>query len=164
MEMAAEFTSQTATPFYGWFGGLLVVFLDHPDDVNAVLKACIEKPYVVTFMGFETSLLSAPGIYSFNDPTDIEYVFFQEVLKIHQFFAFTSLGCIWSPQRKVLNKAFNLKILESFIPIFNEKVKYLIRNLGKQVQRDDFEITPLIYHCTLDMVCGKCFKYLHIMQ
>lgn len=61
--------------------------------------------------------------------------------------------------RKPLNKAFNPKILESFMPVFNEKVKFLIRNLEEKLNKDYFDVTPFIYNCTLDMVCGECFPY-----
>lgn len=68
MDSAVEFMAQTPTPFYAWLGGVLVMFLDHPDDVHAVLssKSCLEKPYVAKFMNFDTSLASAPGILKYN--------------------------------------------------------------------------------------------------
>lgn len=60
---------------------------------------------------------------------------------------------IWKPQRKILNTAFNIRILQSFIPIFNAKVRYLVRNIGEKVGEDAFDISELMFACTLDMVC-----------
>lgn len=62
---------------------------------------------------------------------------------------------MWKVHRKALNKAFNPKSLQSFLPIFREKVKYLVRNIGEKVDDDYFDISPFIHACTLDMVCGK---------
>lgn len=62
---------------------------------------------------------------------------------------------VWKPHRKILSGAFNLKILQSFVPIFNSKVKYLVRNMGEKVGQDYFDITPMMHACTLDMICGE---------
>lgn len=48
-----------------------------------------------------------------------------------------------------------MRILQSFIPIFNEKVQRLVRNLDPMVDKPLFDITPLMHTCTLEMVCGK---------
>lgn len=62
---------------------------------------------------------------------------------------------VWRPQRKILNTAFNLKILQSFIPIFCEKVQHLVRNLREKEDEDAFDITPMVHACALEMVCGE---------
>lgn len=62
---------------------------------------------------------------------------------------------IWKPHRKILNTTFNLKILQSFVPIFCEKVKHLVRNLGDKINEDYFDITPMVHTCALEMVCGE---------
>lgn len=65
---------------------------------------------------------------------------------------------IWKPHRKILNTTFNMKILQSFVPIFCEKVKYLVRNLGDKVDSDYFDITSMVHTCALEMVCGKLIE------
>lgn len=40
------------------------------------------------------------------------------------------------------------------MPIFCDKVKYLVRNLGEKVDDDYFDITPMVHACTLEMVCA----------
>lgn len=72
---------------------------------------------------------------------------------------FFSIVHIWRSHRKVLNTTFNLKILQSFIPIFNEKVKCLVCNLEDKLNDDYFDITPMLHACSLEMVCGKKKNY-----
>lgn len=64
----------------------------------------------------------------------------------------------------MLNTAFNLKILQSFIPVFYEKVKYLVRNLEAREGEQPFDITPMVHACALEMVCGKYLKWIRINQ
>lgn len=44
---------------------------------------------------------------------------------------------------------FNLKTLQSFLPIFNEKTKDLVNEVGKNVGKHDaFDILPYANFCT----------------
>lgn len=54
-----------------------------------------------------------------------------------------------------MNPSFNLKILQSFVPIFNEKTQYMLNQLDKQAGDACFDILPFMNSLTLDMVCGK---------
>lgn len=54
-----------------------------------------------------------------------------------------------------MNPSFNLKILQSFVPIFNEKTKSMLDKLDKEAGNANFDILPFMNACTLDMVCGK---------
>lgn len=147
MKEAVEFMAQMKTPFYAWFGGALVMVIDHPDDAYTVLtsKYCMEKAFVYKFFDMGASLFTAPGTcvcVCFTSCT-VNYKF--------PFF----LARVWRSHRKVLNTTFNLKILQSFIPIFCEKVQYLVRNLESKVNDDYFDITPMLHACSLEMVCGN---------
>lgn len=63
---------------------------------------------------------------------------------------------IWKPLRKLLNPTFSHKILSSFIPIFNEKIKIMADNLEPLIYRTEhFDICKPFFTCTMDMVCGK---------
>lgn len=64
MDAVVNFMAGTVTPFYAWFGNVMVIVFDHPDDAHAVLtsKTCLAKPYIVNYMGFETALGMAPGM------------------------------------------------------------------------------------------------------
>lgn len=54
-----------------------------------------------------------------------------------------------------MNPAFNLKVLQSFVPIFNEKIHILLENMENEVQNTYFDILPYMTECTLNMVTGK---------
>lgn len=69
--------------------------------------------------------------------------------------AFFQAGAFWKPIRKLMNPSFNLKILQSFVPIFNEKTKSMLQKLDKETGNANFDILPFMNACTLDMVCGK---------
>lgn len=64
MQAAVDFMAQLTTPFYAWFGGMLIIVIDHPDDVHTVLtsKSCLEKAIIYKFFNMGTSLFTAPGI------------------------------------------------------------------------------------------------------
>lgn len=140
--------AQTKTPFYAWFGSVMVMVFDHPDDVNAVFasKSCLAKPYIIKYMGFETALALASG--------NIEIWPNSKYQNCGKYFVVD----VWKSMRKPLCKAFNPKILESFIPIFNGNVKLLIRNLEEKVNKDEFDITPIVFKCMLDMLTGEFYS------
>lgn len=54
-----------------------------------------------------------------------------------------------------MNPSFNPKILQSFVPIFNEKTQIMLDKLDKQAGNMNFDILPFMNAYTLDMVCGK---------
>lgn len=63
---------------------------------------------------------------------------------------------IWKPLRKLMNPSFSMKVLQTFYPILNEKITYLVENLNKQVQTPHFNILPFLNECTFEMISGKC--------
>lgn len=65
-------------------------------------------------------------------------------------------GAFWKPIRKLLNPSFNLKILQSFVPIFNDKTNIMLEKLDKEAGNPCFDLSQYMHACTLDMVCGKC--------
>lgn len=68
-------------------------------------------------------------------------------------------GTFWKPIRKLMNPSFNSKILQSFVPIFNDKTKSMLNKLDKEAGNRNFDILPFMNACTLDMVCGKLTKF-----
>lgn len=72
----------------------------------------------------------------------------------------------------MINPAFNIKILQSFIAIFSAKADILLENLNKKIKQpiyDDakdesegadsfFDILPYINACSLDMVSGEAWN------
>ncbi|CAL8111161.1 unnamed protein product [Orchesella dallaii] len=60
----------------------------------------------------------------------------------------------WFHRRKLLTPTFHFKILEDFLPVFNNHAQILTAMLENQVeQSDSFNICPFISRCTLDVIC-----------
>lgn len=77
------------------------------------------------------------------------------VLLIFLYISFDVAGAFWKPIRKLLNPTFNLKILQSFVPIFNDKTNIMLENLDKEAGNPNFDLSKYMHACTLDMVCGE---------
>lgn len=64
----------------------------------------------------------------------------------------TSTGNKWRARRKLLTPAFHFKILEDFLPIFNQQTEVLVNKLG-EANRETVDITKYITTCALDIIC-----------
>ncbi|XP_055321750.1 cytochrome P450 4c3-like [Sitodiplosis mosellana] len=113
-----QFINREGTPFKGYIGPKLSIVVDKPDDIKAVLTHCLDKPFVYEFFPSKLGLLTERS------------------------------SEIWKPSRRLLNPTFNLKTLQSFIPIFNEKTKDFIDEVGKEVGNGAFDILPYASACT----------------
>jgi cytochrome P450 len=71
------------------------------------------------------------------------------------FLGFCFSDTIWRRHRKILNPTFNLKILESFLPIFVEKSRQLAEDMGKNVDNADFNVMDITIKYTLEAVFGE---------
>uniref|UniRef100_T1J576 Cytochrome P450 n=1 Tax=Strigamia maritima TaxID=126957 RepID=T1J576_STRMM len=65
----------------------------------------------------------------------------------------TSNGRKWHIRRKLLTPSFHFRILEDFIPVFNEQSDTLIEILNQNSLKPSFDIFPLIILCSLDIIC-----------
>ncbi|KAG4066807.1 hypothetical protein HA402_012874 [Bradysia odoriphaga] len=124
MKDCIEFMSSHKTPFYAWIGRYLLIVIDNPDDAYTVLTS--------------KSCMEKSATYKFFNRIGL----------------LTAPVHIWKPMRKLLNSAFNVRILQSFVPVFNEKSTYLIKNIDRQVGEGTFDILKLLHSCTLDMICS----------
>ncbi|KAJ6644468.1 Cytochrome P450 4c21 [Pseudolycoriella hygida] len=122
--------TKLSSPFRLWFGQYLVVFVDKAEDMKIILNS--ENCIEKSFI----------------------YRFFQQDVAL-----FTAPAHIWRPNRKLLNPTFNFNILNSFIPIFNDKANLAVRNLEKELGNDYFDISKYLFACTLDMVCATSLGY-----
>ncbi|KAI1285563.1 Cytochrome P450 4c3 [Halotydeus destructor] len=66
-----------------------------------------------------------------------------------------SAGNKWRRDRKVVTNAFHFKILENFIPIFNEHAAILTQVLLETGQVDD--LSEHVKACTMDAICETSF-------
>lgn len=62
--------------------------------------------------------------------------------------------------RKLMNPMFNLKTLQSFLPIFNEKTKNFVKDLESKIGNAAFDVMPYAKTCTLDEICCESNNYL----
>lgn len=74
----------------------------------------------------------------------------------HNYFIFKYLSekSIWRPRRKLLVQAMHPKIIESYLPIFEEHAKILSDKLGDRLDQQ-VDIIHVLSYLTLDIVLGK---------
>ncbi|XP_049534134.1 cytochrome P450 4C1-like [Anopheles darlingi] len=110
-----------------WLGPKLVIATSHPDIMQAVLT--------------HPECLEKPFLYDF---AQVEHGLFGG--HYHT----------WKTQRKALNPSFNVRILNSFIPVFIKCSNLLVSNLEKAIDQGGktVSVLPHISKCTLEMVCG----------
>ncbi|XP_037041326.1 cytochrome P450 4C1-like isoform X1 [Bradysia coprophila] len=130
LEDTLKMCADLSMPFRLWFGQYLVLFVDKPEDCQTILNA-------------ETCL-----------DKSFVYRFLQKDVAL-----FTAPANVWRPHRKMLNSTFNFNILNSFLPIFNDKAKLMVTNMEKELGKDQFDVSTYLFACTLDMVCGTTLGY-----
>ncbi|XP_055633730.1 uncharacterized protein LOC129774058 [Toxorhynchites rutilus septentrionalis] len=107
------------------FGPIPVICPNHPDLMQKVVV--------------ETASLEKPFVYDFMQCG-------QGLL--------TAPYDIWKVHRKVLNPTFNTRILNSFIPIFNDCVAKMIRSMKEHAEPGKaLNILEYTSPCTLGMIC-----------
>lgn len=63
---------------------------------------------------------------------------------------------VWKIHRKSLNYSFNLKILQTFIPIFIENAQKLVDDLSVNVGKTkEFDMLSYTTKSALNMICGE---------
>ncbi|XP_054149154.1 cytochrome P450 4V2 [Melozone crissalis] len=109
-----------------WIGPVPVIFLYHPDSVEAILNSSkhIEKSYLYKFLHpwLGTGLL-------------------------------TSTGDKWRSRRKMITPTFHFAILSDFLEVMNEQGNILVKKLEKHVDKEPFNVFMDITLCALDIIC-----------
>ncbi|XP_063012090.1 cytochrome P450 4V2 isoform X1 [Melospiza melodia melodia] len=109
-----------------WIGPVPVIFLYHPDSVEAILNNSkhIEKSYLYKFLHpwLGTGLL-------------------------------TSTGDKWRSRRKMITPTFHFAILSDFLEVMNEQGNILVKKLEKHVDKEPFNVFMDITLCALDIIC-----------
>ncbi|XP_076340278.1 cytochrome P450 4C1-like [Tachypleus tridentatus] len=65
----------------------------------------------------------------------------------------TSFGSKWRRRRKLVTPAFHFRILEDFIPMFNEQSQILVEKLRQAQSEKWVDIAEYVTLCTLDIIC-----------
>nr|XP_049705016.1 cytochrome P450 4C1-like [Helicoverpa armigera] len=89
--------------------------LTDPDDCLTVANHCLEKPYVYKY---------ADNVYGKGLVTT----------KVN----------VWKTHRKLLNPAFNLNVLQSFVGEYCKQAKFLVSSLTSQAGKGPFDIQPYL--------------------
>jgi hypothetical protein len=67
---------------------------------------------------------------------------------------------VWKIHRKSLNYSFNLKILQSFVPIFVENSKNMVEKMMEYTTtKEEFNLLDCTTKCALSMICGMYHNF-----
>lgn len=116
------FDEVKTTPFQTWFGPVLVLCVAEPENIRILLQ--------------NDNCLNKPYFYDhLNCKTSIIATEKER----------------WRPDRRALNTAFNVKMLQSYVPLLNEKSRVLIEKM-KPMVRQPGDLYRTIFICMIDMV------------
>jgi cytochrome P450 family 4 len=118
-----------ATPSKIWYGPYCAIILDNPKDLQIALNS--------------TKCSDKAEVYKF--------IGLNKGLVV-------AGGNLWKSHRKLLDPSFNITVLQSFLPIFNEKAKVLIKQLRKRVGPKEFDCFPHMSACTLETLLLTMFR------
>ncbi|XP_055642301.1 cytochrome P450 4c21-like [Toxorhynchites rutilus septentrionalis] len=108
-----------------WMGPQLVFGVNHPELVQKIL----------------------------TDPNCCEKPFYYDFVNMEHGL-FSAKYQLWKPYRKSLNSTFNIKILHSFIPIFEKCARAMVARMMRRPMGVPVDILEFTSECTLEMVCG----------
>uniref|UniRef100_A0A336K189 CSON006028 protein n=1 Tax=Culicoides sonorensis TaxID=179676 RepID=A0A336K189_CULSO len=118
------------SPAKAWFGPVLAILVDSPPDLKVIL----------------------------NSPHCLQKAFPYQFLRVDCGLMAAPVD-MWKTHRKYLNPCFNPKLLQSFLPIFNQKSRVMADRLATKLGEDEFDIYTTIGRCTLDMICGTAMGW-----
>ncbi|XP_060860448.1 cytochrome P450 4C1-like [Metopolophium dirhodum] len=120
-------------PIKIWLGPYFGVVIDKPEDLKIVLNS--------------SKALQKGRMYEFFKNYAGEGLFTAPVDK-------------WRIHRRMINPAFNAKLLEQFFPVFNEKNQILIKNVMKESNKTQaFDLWQYIAPTALDTICQTTMGY-----
>lgn len=105
------------------------------------------QPLVSVFQGEIAELVLSSSV---SIEKSFEYRFLQKWLGTG---LLTSKAEKWRFRRKLLTPSFHFRILEDFMPVFNQQSLQLVNKLKSQPDKDYIDIAPLVVLCTLDVIC-----------
>lgn len=123
MTVLIKICNENATPTVFWFGPTLAFLISKPEDIKAVYMS--------------PNCLAKPYVYDFFGGLNA---------------LFTSKPEMWKKDRRVINGTFNKRILQSFVPIFNENVEWMVEQMRERLGGGVFDVGEPVASCTLSMV------------
>lgn len=116
------FEEVKTTPFKVWFGPVLMIGISEPQDIQTILTS--------------ENGLNKPYFYNHFQCKTSLIVTDRE---------------IWRPNRRELNKSFSIRMLQSFVPILNEKSRILVKCM-EPYQNTSTNFYRKIFICMMDMI------------
>ncbi|XP_031641096.1 probable cytochrome P450 313a4 [Contarinia nasturtii] len=116
------FDEVKSTPIQVWLGPFLVIGISEPQDIQTILTS----------------------------PDCLNKPYFYDHLKCKTSIVATNRE-VWKPHRRALNPAFNLKMLQSFVPLLNQKTHVLIKQMEPFLQEPG-NVYRTIFIGMIDMV------------
>lgn len=110
-----------ATPSRIWYGPYCAIILDNPKDLQIVL----------------------------NSPKSLEKAEVYQFIGLLKGLVVADVN-MWRVHRKILDPAFNMSVLKSFMPMFNDKMRILVREMRKISSQQEVDIFQQISACTLE--------------
>lgn len=125
-----QFADRYTSPVRFWFGPLLLVMVDRPEDLKIVLNSdrCLDKVDPYQFFHVDRGL-------------------------------FASAAKLWKPHRKVLMPSFAPKVIDGFLPAFTEKCRLLSAEMEQFLDIGTVDVHYLVEKYALNVICGE-FGYL----
>nr|BAN20360.1 cytochromeP450 [Riptortus pedestris] len=144
-------------PTYPLVGNALNINVVGPNAFNDLLE--VRKKYGPVF-----KLWLGPQLHvTLTDPHDIQMILSSSDLitksKLYNNLSgwigtglLLSTGDLWFARRKAITPTFHFRILDEFVPIFNECANNLIDKLEDKSEKEVFDITPFVSYCALDAI------------
>ncbi|XP_054262081.1 cytochrome P450 4C1-like [Macrosteles quadrilineatus] len=126
MNKVVTLTRKFESPFRIWIGPILFVVISKPDDLQIVLNS--------------SKTLAKDPLYRFFRNTVGTGLFSAPVEK-------------WKRNRRAITPAFNMRLLEQFIPVFNDQNRVLVEKMSKMVDLGMFDVWDFVSPATLDIIC-----------
>lgn len=116
------------TPSLVWYGPYCVVLIDQAKDLQIVLNS--------------SKCQDKSEVYQFVGLTKGLVV---------------AGGSLWKTHRKLLDPSFHINVLQSFIPVFNEKSRRLVREFEKRLNQPEDDVFLQLSACTLETLLNTMF-------
>ncbi|GAB0086095.1 Cytochrome P450 [Sergentomyia squamirostris] len=126
LRLVRDILKNYESPSRWWLGTTMYVLVKSPEDLQTVLNSphCLSRGFVYEFL----RSFGGDGLVSLPAPE-------------------------WKVHRKLLNPTFSLKILQTYVPIFNKEVKILVNRFNDLVGQGATDIYTYMDALTLDVVC-----------
>lgn len=122
-----KLTKDYASPVRFWAGTELVLIVHDRTDIETIFKSssCMKRLY--------------------------NYDYIRDAISDKSDGLFTSHGSTWKSHRRFVSQAFGLHMIYSHLPIFNEHMLELVRSLGEEAGRPEFDIRLRLNWATISM-------------